>query len=356
MTPSVAAPLRPPHDDPEFRALLACSAALGRDRLLIQGPGGNTSLKREEVLWVKASGTELAQAESRPIMLPLALAALRRAVAEGDPRAETAQAFVFPHEGPALRPSVEATLHAVLPHPVVLHVHCVETIAWAVRADAEAALAPRLEGLAWGFVPYVRPGPPLTRTLLSHLRREVWDVIVLGHHGLVVGAAHVAAARRLIDEVRARLARPPRPPPPIEASLLTRRSEGTPYRPAPPPAQALAFDRISLAIARRGSLYPDHVVFLGPGLVTCADPAELSTQTAPMVVVPEGGVFIRRDAPAAVEALTLALADVTARLHPDEPVIPLDAAAEAELAGWEAEHYRRRLAGGAEGAGGTETG
>ena len=32
--------------------------------------------------------------------------------------------------------SIETAMHGVLPHRVVLHVHCVNTIAWAVRQDA----------------------------------------------------------------------------------------------------------------------------------------------------------------------------------------------------------------------------
>ena len=38
----------------EFRAL---SAQLGRDPLQVQGPGGNTSIKHDNVMWIKASGT-----------------------------------------------------------------------------------------------------------------------------------------------------------------------------------------------------------------------------------------------------------------------------------------------------------
>ena len=40
----------------------ALSARLGQDRLQVQGPGGNTSVKQDDVMWVKASGTELADA------------------------------------------------------------------------------------------------------------------------------------------------------------------------------------------------------------------------------------------------------------------------------------------------------
>jgi len=44
---------------PAFRAL---SARLGQDPLQVQGPGGNTSVKSGDVMWIKASGTELADA------------------------------------------------------------------------------------------------------------------------------------------------------------------------------------------------------------------------------------------------------------------------------------------------------
>ena len=56
------------HEDPAYRALLAHSARIGADPALVQGAGGNTSLKRDGVLWVKASGTWLRDAERRAIM------------------------------------------------------------------------------------------------------------------------------------------------------------------------------------------------------------------------------------------------------------------------------------------------
>ena len=51
--------LRPELLTTDFRKL---SANLGQDPLQVQGPGGNTSVKDDEVMWIKASGTELANA------------------------------------------------------------------------------------------------------------------------------------------------------------------------------------------------------------------------------------------------------------------------------------------------------
>ena len=42
--------------------LVDVSARIGAERLLIQGAGGNTSLKSDDDIWVKASGRWLADA------------------------------------------------------------------------------------------------------------------------------------------------------------------------------------------------------------------------------------------------------------------------------------------------------
>ncbi len=323
--------------DPEYRALRRYAAAIGADPALVQAAGGNVSLKRDGVLWVKASGTWLAHAERDDIFVPVRLAELLAAM-HAD-AAEDTSPFVIAAANPSgLRPSIETTLHGVLPHPVVVHVHCVETMAWAARADAAAVLAPLLAGLRWVFVPYVRPGAPLTRAILDVIAPDT-DVVILGNHGLVAGGADTAAAGALIGEVARRLRRPARAAPPPDPAALAALAEGTAYQPADDLAtHGTATDPTSLAVARLGSLYPDHVIFLGPGIVTLP-PGGLS----PMLVVPGAGVLLRRDASAGVAPLARCLADVCARLDPAEPLVALTAAQEGELLGWDAEKYRQAL-------------
>jgi len=45
----------------------------------------------------------------------------------------------------------------VLPHAVVIHVHSVNTIAWAIREDAPARLEELLHGMQWQWIPMCRP-------------------------------------------------------------------------------------------------------------------------------------------------------------------------------------------------------
>jgi len=154
------------HADPEFRKLLTLSARQGRDPARVQAAGGNTSLKVDDTLWIKASGKWLADALDADIFVPVRLGALRDALARHDPAAEKAQSFVSDAANPdGRRPSIETTVHAAMPQRVVVHVHRVETIAHAVLVDARYRLGVALAYVAWAWVPYVRPGRPLARAV-----------------------------------------------------------------------------------------------------------------------------------------------------------------------------------------------
>jgi rhamnose utilization protein RhaD (predicted bifunctional aldolase and dehydrogenase) len=337
-------------EDTDMQDLNALAASLGRDPLVVQGPGGNISLKRDGVMWVKASGTWMMEAMSRPILIPVDLAAVLDGLAAGDPACETCSAFVRQDlMRLALRPSIETTLHAVMAHRVVVHVHCVETISIACLADAAERLAASLKGLSWTFVPYIRPGAPLGQAMTEHLRAGT-NIVVLGKHGLVVAGDSVAEAAQLRAEVSRRLARATRDARYVDREAL-RRAQGGGYSPAEEDElHAVATDPISLAAARSGSLYPDHVVFLGPGIVetegaeTAADAARRAGQPdTPLVIVPGAGVLLHDRATASARALARCLADVTSRLASDDPIDPLNPADEAQLLDWDAEKYRQSL-------------
>ena len=97
-------------------------------------------------------------------------------------------------------------------------------------------------------------------------------MLVLGNHGLVVAADTVAEAEALLG----RVSRPARPPGATGAAAGPRRAGGAGggarYRlPAAPEAHGAATDSASCRHAAGGSLYPDHVIFLGPGSAVARD-------------------------------------------------------------------------------------
>jgi rhamnose utilization protein RhaD (predicted bifunctional aldolase and dehydrogenase) len=121
-----------------------------------------------------------------------------------------------------------------------------------------------------------------------------------------------------------------------------------------PAVHAIATDRQNLDIARRGSLYPDHIVFLGPGVFALAAGEMLADgllrarregRSEPaLVLVPGKGALVRTAAPPAAEAIAGCLGDVLRRLTADEPIRTLAKADEDAIANWDAELYRKALA------------
>jgi rhamnose utilization protein RhaD (predicted bifunctional aldolase and dehydrogenase) len=193
-------------------------------------------------------------------------------------------------------------------------------------------------------VPYVRPGAPLTRAILAAGGADA-DVLVLGNHGLVVGARDTEGAGRLVSEVQRRLHRAPRAAPPGDTARLRALSDGTNYAPADDPAvHGIATDDRSLTVARTGSLYPDHVIFLGPGIAVAETADDVAAAQHKLIAVPGAGVLLRKDSSTSELALARCLTDVVARLSPDEPIVALQPSDEQELLGWDAEKYRQAIA------------
>jgi len=315
----------------DLAALARVSAELGRNRLLIQAAGGNTSVKIGDVLWVKASGRWLAKALDEPIFAALDLPRLTEAMALRDPACETCDAFVRADlSAPGLRPSVETTLHGGLPQRFVLHVHCVETISNAVLDDGAARLAPLLEGLKWAWVPYIRPGFPLFQTITPGA-----DVYVFANHGLVVAADTLEAAVALLATVGRRLARPLQTAPTRSAVGVERAG----YRFADAPRLTMHGAKFAAA----GTLYPDHLVFLGSG----AAHIDSVVGSPPVILAPGFPPLVREDLAPAPLALAQCLGDVAARLAPDDRLRYFTAQQEYELTHWDAEIYRHSLPGSA---------
>jgi rhamnose utilization protein RhaD (predicted bifunctional aldolase and dehydrogenase) len=327
----------------DLAALARLSQRIGQDISLVQAAGGNTSIKADGVLWVKASGTRLADAGESDVFVPVGLDAARAAIAAGVERFAPLGEMM---QGRALRPSIETSLHALLPQRVVLHLHSVSAIAWAVQPDAATTLGERLQGLSWTSLPYARPGLPLARALAAAIGARAPEVILLGNHGLVLAAEDCSAAAELMAEVERRLDLPARATQPPDLARLAVLADGTAYAPAPcRECHDAALARTHLRIAAGGSLYPDHVVFLGAGApVLRAGEKPPSAGSLPaFLLVPEAGALVRRDLEDDAVALLRCLGLVLARLPEDAAVSYIGAEEEQLLLDWEAEKYRRAL-------------
>ena len=194
--------------------LIRTSREVGGDLALVQGGGGNTSVKTTdgEFMYVKASGTALKEMSEtrgwRRLRLAPTLAMLEDpAVAslEGEQR----DALITSQLGGCCadecdsnaRPSVESHLHALLGRYVV-HLHPVAVGAYVCAKEGQAQLGRLLAkvDLPWLWVPYVSPGYTLAAAVKRLVARYVSEhgalptLLFLEKHGLFVTADSPAAA------------------------------------------------------------------------------------------------------------------------------------------------------------------
>lgn len=323
--------------------LASFSAAWGSDFLLAQGAGGNTSLKFRDSLRIKASGFRLADAGAHNIFIDVPLRVARRMASED---------LVYA-TSPSVRASIETGLHAILPDRVVAHLHVIPVLAVAVRRDAQELLATMLSGLDWFFVPQVRPGLPLCRALKNAMEKcKTPKVIVLANHGVVFAGRSFPEVDALIRDVCDRVAPASR----LRSVKCGRDTNGVDPRKLAhtaarlgleaarvPGAHRLAFDQRALHIAKSGSLYPDHVVFLGAGATEIAGDWSQSCNAHLFLLKGRGAFLSPRKSDEAHE-MAACLAEVVLRIPPDAEINYLEKDLEDELLDWEAEKHRAYIA------------
>ncbi len=302
----------------DLSPLLDLAGRVGRNPLLTQASTGNISLKLDGALWIKASGKWLADASGGKILIPLDLAGVHASIRQNIDPAE-----LYPHA------SIETAMHVTLPHPVVLHVHSVNTIAWAVREDAIAQLETRLAGLRWQWIPYVASGLPLAREIQRVLSvHPETDVLILGNHGLVLGGKDCEATEKLLEEIERRLLIVPRQAHPADYALLAELAADSAWElPDDDWIHGLATDSVTRKVLEGGFLYPCQAMFSGartPELFHAVHDPEVADFSGyagrPFVIIKGRGVVLSPSMTPAETAMLSGLAQVVQRIGTATPV------------------------------------
>lgn len=187
---------------------------LGSDPKLVMHGGGNTSVKTTirdrfgeaiEVICIKGSGWDMASIEP-PGLPTVRLAPLRRLAAldsltDEEMVAEQRANLIDPASP---NPSVEALLHAFLPHTYIDHTHADAVLALTDQPNGEL-LCRQLWGERMALVPYVMPGFALAKAALAAFEKqpEVEGMVLLKHGVFTFGDTARQAYDRMIAVVSA---------------------------------------------------------------------------------------------------------------------------------------------------------
>lgn len=322
---------------------------IGKNSLLVQGAGGNVSWKTQNILWIKASGTWLADALSHDIFVPVDLPHLHAEIAQRNFEA-TPRVLM----NATLRPSIETMLHALMPHPVVVHIHAIEALAHLVCADVNDILTHMLPAdIEWALVPYHKPGARLANAVhQAIMANPSINVIFLQNHGIVIGGADIHTIQQLMNRLLNALTTTwhadthliNHVPTPIDLHEYGYQlSTHTPFH------QLAIHPILSARLHTAWAIYPDHVVFLGPEAViitptTRTNYHELLTNHPPAYVfVPNVGTYVHANSSHAHHAQLQCYLDVTTRIDPTRTIATLDTAQITELLNWDAEKYRQQI-------------
>ncbi len=177
---------------------------------------------------------------------------------------------------------------------------------------------------------------------------------MLGNHGLIVAGQSVAEAEALLMRVVAALSASPAPCGAPDIGALAALG-GANYAPpeAGHPLHGVALSPARCAAATAGSLYPDHVIFCGPGASALEDGdvgdafvarcRARGLEPPPFLLACGRGALLRVDAGAGARALARCLGDVLARVAEGTALNYLTREQTLELLDWDAEKYRQAM-------------
>ena len=269
----------------QLHHLLAATRYAARDVLLIQGSGGNSSVKSPDGkrLWVKASGLRMTELDGSKGYVGVDVEPWLEAL-RNPQGAEPA----MPSKGGGLRPSMEAGFHAAL-GPVVLHTHPVYVNAFSCMAGGHEALED-VAPAASIWIGYRPPGMDLAREVFRVCRERTSPgdeplAIVLANHGFIASGHDAdqviditrkfdSAGRSYFGELPAELVTQQPPSPELARwaqELQSALDQRLPGQVVALPARWPALHRASEEPERwltLGPLVPDDVVY-GPEKVFC---------------------------------------------------------------------------------------
>ncbi len=197
----------------DLKELVELSNRYGSNPDYVLAGGGNTSVKDETTLYVKCSGTCLADIKESGFVA-MSLKDLRALMSKEYPKGDTEREAAFLEDVIAARtdadtgkrPSVEALLHSLFPQKYVLHVHPA-LINGLTCSQGGEKLAYELLGEDVLWIPICRPGYTLGKLCFGMMQdyekkhKKKVQVLLLQNHGIFVGADSVSEIDRLFSQV-----------------------------------------------------------------------------------------------------------------------------------------------------------
>ena len=331
--------------DHQFRnSVQTLCEKISKDRLIVQGAGGNVSWKTDTHLWIKLSGTWIEDAQNKDIFGSISLDKLSELIGQ--------QKFIVDPtmmDQGNVRPSIEVMLHAIVNKRYVFHLHMVEVVAALINQSKQFLKSLIKHDLNAQIIPYRKPGEELAEAVFQSMNcYPDLNLLCLENHGVVLFSDD-------INEIELQIALLQKICKKDEFSInvLSKHSipqaiHNTEYKLLDDlQMNSVVFsDEIYSQLNRLWPICPDHLVFLGhrPYLYDHFDDfldSENTSFQSPLIFVKNKGIYIHKGIFTKIQLQCFI--DILLRLDRYEgiPVIPENEI--QKLLNWDAEKYRQQM-------------
>lgn len=315
----------------EADSLRKIFSKISKDFSFTQGGGGNISVKNEEFIWVKSSGTKLSEINDKNIFSKLYLQKCKENISEDN--------FVFEDclvSKDSLKPSIETALHVILESKYVFHLHAIGPIAQMIKhqnhKDFNQFLKDSYDVI---FVDYFKPGEELAKELIKRINHNQPELIFLQNHGIIICSPDETHFNHIIKVIK-------------DTFKCINRSDNDLYEVCNETTNFSSLRKLFRVFDKRFLNYviknyafcPDNIVFFDKNLILKDKISDEFFLESEYFLTKNGDCFISSEMSQSSQEQLLFIIEVLANSYPSK-ISLLSEAQQDELINWDAEKYRK---------------
>ncbi len=357
----------------EINELIEISRRYGRDKNYVIAGGGNTSFKNKKYIWIKGSGTSLAEIDSdgfvrldREKLKVIGKKAYPADVVKREEEVKNDLAAAI-DDKPGKRPSVETSLHELLDFAFVVHTHPAKVNGLTCSVNAKQKTK-ELFGDDALFVEYTDPGYVLFKKVYEKVKDyeasfgKQPHIVFLENHGVFVAADSTGEIDEIYKTINEKLEKeitvtPPSENGSVEKSSVKFNGEKIVLLKKQSPLinyftkDMNSFDKVSVAFT------PDNIVYCKAYYPVINDISELKETVAGFIsekgyrprvagIIGKGVLIMEDSEKSALTALEVYEDMLKTAVYAQNfgGAKPMTSEQIAFIDNWEVENYRRKVA------------
>lgn len=320
-------------------------AKLGNNPLLSHGAGGNYSWKSGDSLFIKASGMWLSDAQNKNIFVEI-----NRSEYLNELKENNFDVNLMNYSQNGLKPSIETSMHALLPQKYVIHLHPVKVLSMLIQNNWQSLIQEKLKNISIPFnlVRYHKPGKELAEAInISMNQNPNANLYFLKNHGIIVAGNEFESFTNFLLKILTIFSDG-------ELDRLDGCSSELQISDIPnylnfrhPVISKLISENIfQETLEKNWRIYPDHVVFMGmhPNFISKFSILESKKKDFPFIFYEvSNGCFIHENYTKSQIAQLRCYFDVLFNIDDYSLIDSLTESDSFSLINWEAEKYRVSL-------------